>query len=60
MSAMSRQRLDQVDQARAELDTLDAQYNRALDELEVGIRGERPRPRLALYAPRPRLALYDS
>lgn len=37
MSAMSRQRLDQVDKARAELDTLDVQYNRALDELEVGV-----------------------
>ena len=35
MSAMSRQRLDQVDQTRADLDALDAQYNRVLDELEV-------------------------
>lgn len=35
MAAMSRQRLDQVDQTRADLDALDAQYNRVLNELEV-------------------------
>ena len=36
---MSRQRLDQVDAAKADLEAIEVVYNRALDELEVRVCG---------------------
>ena len=40
VSAISRQRLEQVDAAKADLEAMEVVYNRALDELEVRVCGQ--------------------